>query len=368
MKTITEQHDTPGRLAPEALAPLEETPGVSYIMPALNDAHHIEAAVRAILAQDYTGEQEILIAVGASTDGTEDVVRHLEMAYERVRMLPNPSGTTPAGLNVAIAAARHPVIIRVDAHSELSVDYARRGVEVLRETRAANCGGLMAAEGSTPFQKAVARAYMSKAGLGGPAYHAGAIAGSAESAYLGIFRREVFDVVGGFDETLRRGQDWELNLRIRSVGGLVWFTPELRVTYWPRSSWTHLVKQFHATGAWRAEIVRRHARGTSLRYFAPPLLVSAVGMSALHAGLALSGALEEWPPVVKRASYVVHTPLVAYIGVIGAVTATAQADSPSERAWLAAVLPTMHMSWGSGFLRGFCKGAEKTLDRSRLRH
>src|SRR5699024_11017716 len=127
----------------------------------------------------------------------------------------NPRGDTPIGLNLAVAATTQPVVIRVDAHSELTADYMARGIEVLRATGAANVGGLMVARGKSAFQKAVARAYMSRIGLGGPAYHAGDEAQEAESAYLGVFRREVFDAPGGFDESLRRGQDWELNLRIR---------------------------------------------------------------------------------------------------------------------------------------------------------
>nr|WP_223171364.1 hypothetical protein [Microbacterium sp. NIBRBAC000506063] len=55
-------------------------------------------------------------------------------------------------------------------------------------------------------------------------------------------RREVLDEVGLFDETIRRGEDWELNLRIRQAGHRVWFDPTLAVTYWPA----------RAGGAWRA--------------------------------------------------------------------------------------------------------------------
>ncbi len=133
----------------------------------------------------------------------------------------------------------------------------------------------MHAEGRTPFQKAVARLYNSPIGLGGGAYHGGAREGESESAYLGVMRREVLEEVGLFDETIRRGEDWELNLRIRQAGHKVWFDPQLSVTYWPRESWLRLARQFRATGAWRGELVRRYGRRNSIRYFAPPALVLA---------------------------------------------------------------------------------------------
>src|SRR5690606_2587569 len=130
-----------------------------------------------------------------------------------------------------IRAARYPVVIRVDAHSVLPTDYTRIAVRVLQETGADNVGGMMKAVGRTPFEKAVAHAYTSPEGLGGTPLHVGGRAGPAETVYLGVFRRERLLEVGLFDEEIKRGQDWELNRRIRAAGGTVWFTPELTVEY-----------------------------------------------------------------------------------------------------------------------------------------
>lgn len=149
----------------------------------------------------------------------------------------------------------------------------------------------MHAEGRTPFQKAVARLYNSPVGLGGGAYHGSSQEGEAESAYLGVMRRDVLDEVGLFDESIRRGEDWELNLRIRQAGHRVWFDPDLSVTYWPRESWLRLARQFRATGAWRGELVRRFGRSNGLRYFAPPALVAVVALAVLVGGLQVTGVL-----------------------------------------------------------------------------
>ena len=184
--------------------------------------------------------------------------------------------------------------MRVDAHSELEPDYTRRALATLDRVRAANVGGVMRADGRTPFQRAVARAYNSPVGLGGGAYHGGAEEGEAESAYLGVLRRAVLDEVGLFDETIRRGEDWELNLRIRRAGYRVWFDPSLSVTYWPRESWTRLIRQFSATGRWRGELVRRYGRGNSLRFFAPPALVATIALAIVVAVLQATGVLSGW--------------------------------------------------------------------------
>src|SRR5690606_23936013 len=72
---------------------------------------------------------------------------------------------------------------------------------------------------------------------------------------------------------------WEMNLRIRRAGGLIWFEPALGVTYWPRASFANLAKQFFATGAWRAVLVRRHPKETPWRFFVPGILVLMLTLS-----------------------------------------------------------------------------------------
>ena len=83
----------------------------------------------------------------------------------------------------------------------------------------------MAAEGVTDFQRAVAAAMTSPIGVGQASFHVGGEEGPAPTVYLGAFRREVLERLGGYDETFLRAQDWELNHRIRESGGVVWFTP-----------------------------------------------------------------------------------------------------------------------------------------------
>ena len=344
------------------LSPLPDLPAVSYIMPVLNEEEFLEAAVRTILAQDYVGEKEIVPALGPSNDLSNTIAARLATEDPRVRLVDNPARDIPAGLNVAIAASRHPVVVRVDAHSELTPDYTRHGVEVLRRESAANVGGIMRAAGTSAVQRAIARCYNSPFGLGGGAYHGDGVAGPAESAYLGIFRREALDAVGGYDPGILRGEDWELNLRIRRAGGAIWFEPHLQVTYWPRASFGDLAKQFFATGTWRAVLVRRYGRANPVRFFAPGVLVLSLGVSVLTLVL-LSTHVVPW------ASWwlLLLAPLAAYIAGVGFATVRIpEQHGLRDRALTAASLITMHLSWGSGFLRGITLGGGRVVDRSRM--
>ncbi len=357
----------PDPSSPGADAPLSGA-GVSFVMPVLNERTYLEHAVESVLAQDVDGPTELVLALGPSSDGTTDLAERLAAREPRLRIVHNPAADIPVGLNAAIRASAHPTIIRVDAHSELSPGYARRAIQTLERTGAANVGGVMRADGRTPFQAAVARAYNSPVGLGGGSYHGGTREGAAESAYLGVMRRSVLDEVGLFDESIRRGEDWELNLRIRQAGYAVWFDPQLAVTYWPRESWIRLARQFRSTGAWRGELVRRYGRSNGVRFFAPPALLVLLALAVVTGVLQLTGVLSGVAGVIASAVYL---PLVAYALLVIAMALapgrpTDPPRSPRERIWTLAVLPTMHLSWGLGFLMGVLRGAHDTVDTSRL--
>ena len=337
--------------------------GVSFVMPVLNERAYLEHAVASVLAQQLDGPAELVLALGPSTDGTTELARGLAASDDRIRLVDNPAAHIPVGLNAAIRASRYSTIIRVDAHSELSPGYAERALRTLERTGAANVGGVMRADGRTPFQRAVARLYNSPVGLGGGAYHGGSQEGEAESAYLGVMRREVLDEVGLFDESIRRGEDWELNLRIRQAGHRVWFDPQLSVTYWPRESWWRLARQFRATGAWRGELVRRFGRRNSLRYFAPPVLVLFVAAALVIAVLQATGVVKG---LAAALSSLIYVPIAAYAVLVLAVALAPGGGGIRQRLWTLLVLPTMHLSWGIGFVAGVLRGAGDTVDASRL--
>ncbi|SIT71921.1 Glycosyltransferase, catalytic subunit of cellulose synthase and poly-beta-1,6-N-acetylglucosamine synthase [Microbacterium sp. RU33B] len=337
--------------------------GVTFVMPVLNERAYLERAVETVLAQEFDGPGELILALGPSTDGTTELAHELAARDPRVVLVDNPAADIPVGLNLAIRAGRYPTIVRVDAHSELEPGYTADAIATLARTRAANVGGVMRADGRAPFQRAVARAYNSPVGLGGGAYHGGTQEGEAESAYLGVFRRAVLDEVGMFDESIRRGEDWELNYRIRRAGYRVWFDPALSVTYWPRESWQRLARQFRATGRWRGELVRRFGRGNSVRFFAPPLLLLTIALSVVVAVLQATGLLAGGWAV---AASVVYLPVAAYVVLIVAWALLRGGSGWRDKLWTAAVLPTMHLSWGAGFLAGVAAGAHDTVDTSRL--
>lgn len=311
-------------------------PAISVVMPVLNEERHLVAAVRHVLAQDYPGDLEVVLAIGPSKDRTWEIAEEFAGTEPRVTVVANPSGRTPAALNAAVAASRHPVIARVDGHAMLPDDYLRVAVRALRDTGAENVGGVMAAEGVTAFEQAAARAMTSRFGVGNAAFHTGGRAGPADTVYLGVFRRSALDRVGGYNEEYIRAQDWEMNHRIRQTGGTIWFEPRMHVSYRPRPNLAALAKQYFHYGRWRRVVARQHKGTINLRYLAPPAAVVGV------VGGCAAGAAGYRPAFAIPGAYVA--------GVLGAALLSGRGLTPAARAWLPLVYAGMHLPWGLGFL------------------
>ncbi len=353
---MSDIHDTRGdlgsapRRAPAAGQPGAPVP-VSVIMPVRNEERHLAESVGHVLSQDYPGEIELVLAVGPSRDATLAIARRLAASDARVIVVDNPSGKIPSALNTAIGATRHQIIVRVDGHALLPAGYIATAVRTLRETGAVNVGGIMAAEGITAFQRAVAWSMTSPFGVGSARFHTGGGAGPADTVYLGAFCREAVEGVGGYDERYLRAEDWEMNHRIRKAGGLIWFQPAMRVTYRPRASVAALGSQYFHYGRWRRVVARQHAGTVNLRYLAPPTAVGLMlaGVLAGAGGLAARGAgAAGWWPIALLAGFAV--PLAYLAGVLAVAVTARRKLSGKALAWLPVVLATMHVCWGIGFL------------------
>jgi glycosyltransferase involved in cell wall biosynthesis len=323
---------------------LMSEPSVSVIIPVLNEERFLKQSVQAILNQNYSGQLEIILALGPSKDKTNLIAQELSQD-KRIKLVENPSGRTAAALNNAIKNSNFDIIVRLDGHAIVDSNYIQNAVKTLVESGADNVGGLMKAEGTNAFEKSVAAAMTSKFGVGNAPFHVGGKSGEVDTVYLGTFRKSALERVGYFDESFIRAQDWEMNYRIRKTGGKIWFNPDLVVSYRPRKNILQLAKQYFEYGEWRKQVTKTYPETISMRYLAPPVTVS--GLLAGFIMVLFSNILDiGWLQIGWLA------PLVYLILILLAFLTISSKIGLLSRLYLLLVLPTMHLSWGVGFLKG----------------
>ena len=339
-------------------------PPVSVVVPTRNDDLSLPAALEAVFNQDYAGEIEVLVADGSDGTSTEQLLRE---RYPQVRLVPNPDKTTPSALNRAIAVAKYDVIARCDARSVFPEHYISRAIDTLRRTGAATVGGRQNAVGRSLFERTVGLATTTWLGVGDARYRLGGREGPTDTVYLGVFRRDALAAVGGFDETLLRNQDYELNWRLRESGETVWFDPELVVDYQPRRSWAGLARQYFDYGMWKRVVLQKHPGSWRLRQLAAPillLLIIASGFAAAIGGLSFVGAPK---PFLSHDAGTAVLSLAAvcpaaYVVLLlaGSILVGIRRRSP-EALLMPLVLGTIHLAWGTGFLFGSARQASGEL-------
>jgi len=316
---------------------------VTVVMPVRNEARFIERSLAGVLAQDYPADRmEVLVVDGMSTDDTREVVQRVaERTAEAapVQILDNPSRVVPAALNIGIERAAGDVVVRVDGHCELQADYVSRCVELLRETGADNVGGLQVGVGDGVVGRATALAANSPFGTGGAAFRTSERAGWAETVYLGAYPREVFGLIGGFDEEMVRNQDDELNFRLVQAGGRIWLDPSIRCTYHSRERLGAFWRQYYQYGTYKVRLMQKGGALPAWRHAGPPALVLAAAGSLV---LAVATRRPAWTAAVLGPYAVAN--LVASL-------AAARRD-PRALPALPPAYACIHFGYGLGFLAG----------------
>ncbi len=322
--------------------PRSDSPKVSLIIPCRNEARHIEACLRGVLAfEEPDGGFEALVADGMSEDGTREIIQRLAAEDPRLRLIDNPQRTTPHGLNAGIRAARGEIIVRIDAHTEYAPDYLVQCLRVMQETGADNVGGPALTRARSYLHRAIAAAYHSRFAVGNALFHQPDYEGPVDTVPYGCYHRERLLELGLFDEELVRNQDDELNLRLLRTGGRIWQSPRIRSWYTPRSALTALFKQYFQYGYWKVRVIQKHRLPASIRHLVPG------GFAACCSLLLLLTPWFEW----ARYALLVLTGTYLTAALLAAVLVAKKTD------WrLLPVLPIVfacyHFGYGLGFLAG----------------
>jgi succinoglycan biosynthesis protein ExoA len=317
-------------------------PRVSVIVPVRNEGSTIGACIRSILAQEVEGGLEVVVADGSSRDDTVALARGAG-----AKVVDNPRGITPAGLNAALAAATGEVIVRFDGHSEMPPGYVAACLRALEEEPGvAGVGGWWQIEGRGPWGRATAAVLASPFGVGNARLRRPPRPGEGrvdvDGFAYGCWPADLLRAHGGWDERFLRNQDFELSYRMRRAGGRIVFDPAIRSIYRPRESLPAIARQYWDYGRFKALVMASAPASVRPRHLAP---VGLVGTAALALVPASSARL-------ARLGLALYSIVVVVVCV------------RSRGGWRTLpVLLTIHGAWGLGAVSGLAGLALRRLTR-----
>jgi succinoglycan biosynthesis protein ExoA len=285
--------------AANAPPPLDEEAAARralIVIPCLNEAPVIAKVIAQVLDDDGLVDPLLLVADGGSRDGSREIVASMAARDPRVRLLTNPGRLQSAGVNLAarLVGEGRGWLVRIDAHADYPRNYASTLIAEARRTGAHSIVVAMETIGEGAFQRAVAAAQNSRLGTGGAAHRVGGPGGWVDHGHHALFKREVFQAVGGYDENFSHNEDAELDLRLTQQGARIWLTDRTRIIYRPRRTPGALWRQYLSYGRGRARTVLKHRAPLKLRQALPLGVAPAVfaaAASPLFAPLAAPAAI-----------------------------------------------------------------------------
>ena len=312
-------------------------PHVLIVIPALNEARHIDGVLTFAAAFAARANGLVVVADGGSTDATCDIVRRRAAADPLIRLIDNPGRLQSAGVNLAVErfGGGAEWLLRLDAHSDYPADYGDVLLAEAQQTGADSVVVTMHAQGQGFLQQVIAEAQNSRLGNGGSAHRLAGGGAWVDHGHHALMRIDAFRAVGGYDARFSHNEDAELDHRLTIAGHRIWLTGRTRLTYFPRARLGALVRQYFNFGRGRARNLQKNGTRPATR-------------QAVVAMLAPATALVVLAPF----SAVFALPLVLWLlaCLAGGVMIALQTGRP--RGLIAGLVAgTMHMAWSAGFWR-----------------
>jgi glycosyltransferase involved in cell wall biosynthesis len=319
-------------------------PEVSIVIPCLNEEKTIQDLLEAVFHQTYPyAKLEVIISDGLSEDRTRTRIAEFQAQHPdlSIQILDNPARSIPTSLNLAIKAARAPIICRMDAHAIPAVDYIERSVNALKADLGDNVGGVIDVKpGSDTFiAHVISIATAHPLGVGDAKYRWTTKACEADTVAFGTYYKALVEKIGYYNEALRANEDYEFNSRLRAAGGKIWIDPQIRAVYYSRPSLGALAKQYFAYGFWKYRMLLRNPETLRWRQALPPVFVLGILM------LLLLSAFFSWARVLLIVSVGVYLLIL-----IAASIKKALNKSDFRLAYgIPLAIICMHFCWGAGF-------------------
>lgn len=323
---------------------IEKLPFVSALLVTRNEKDYIRMSMMSLINQTYPKERyEIVVIDGGSTDGTLDVIKELQDTYNSdsfsIRVVSNPKKILATGWNIGIQSARGEYVVRIDAHATADSNFIEKSVETIQRVDAVCVGGKLTSKSLNGEEDTISLVLSSPFGVGNSSFRVSEEEGYADTAVYGLYKKDIFEKAGYFDERMVRNQDIELHSRIKKTGGKFYFNPAIKSTYYTRNTVKKMLKQAYGNGQWNMVLLKKGTGALSLRHLVPFFFVLGV-IGSIILGF------------VHPASWIIGAAVVLLHLGLGAYFATKKTRKISQVLTMPFLFISLHFAYGLGYIKG----------------
>ncbi len=251
---------------------------VSIIVPVYNRPEELKELLDSLTIQHFKDATEVIVVEDGSTLTSEESVSQFQRQLD-IKYICQENAGPSAARNRGAQAAIGDYLFFFDSDCALPSDFLDKIHDSIVE-HGFDCFGTRDAAHKffSPIQKAISYSMTSIFTTGG--IRGGSKGGKMDEFYprsysMGV-RREFFNKVGGFDPSMRYGEDIDFSLRVKEAGGKLGLVSETFVYHKRRSTFRSFFKQTFCSGTARIDIARRHKRAIKLVHLLPSAAVLAL--------------------------------------------------------------------------------------------
>ncbi|MFN8673265.1 MAG: glycosyltransferase family 2 protein [Candidatus Sericytochromatia bacterium] len=314
---------------------------ISIVIPCRNEEKYIEKCIESIVNSNYPHENiQIIVCDGKSTDKTIDKLNNLSKKYNFINYIINEKQTTQYALNLGVNLSKKAdFIMIIGSHSEISNNYLNKSIEILENNEIACVGGVVENVFENKISEIISKAMSSSFGVGLNNFRAQNYDSFVDTVGTPIYKKDIFDKIGLFDEELTRNQDDEFNFRVLKNGYKIFLSKDIHAKYYVRASFSKLYKQYYQYGYWKVYVNKKHKTITTLRQLIPFLFV--VFLIVFSIGSLLS----------KIILYIYISILFLYL-ILAFYSASKKTKNIKEVFLVIYTFIILHVSYGYGYLQG----------------
>jgi len=237
---------------------------ISVVVAVRNEKKYIGECMESLFNQNYD-DYEIIVIDGMSDDGTYEILQELKKKHE-FKLLRNEKKNAAAGRNLGIEIAGGEAIAFIDGDAVADENWLLKIKGAMEKSGAAGVGGPDLLPANSEYKAwAIGVVMTSPLARGGKLNPSTQHSLMEKERYVDhiptcnlCLKKEVFEEVGKFDESFVKGQDLELNYRIRKAGHRLYYSPEIRVTHYRKQHIREFARQIYKWAKAKVAIIKKH--------------------------------------------------------------------------------------------------------------